>query len=99
MKQSLPKQLARVFFLLALIIISVSSYTNSSGPSPGNTGAPLETACGGCHGVAVISGTNYGAITLTGISGNSYVAGQTYTVTISGNEGWTKMLVTASPFF
>ncbi len=89
MKQSLPKQLARVLFLLVLIGISVSSYTNSGGPATGNTGAPSETACGGCHGPATISGTNYNAITLTGIASNSYVAGQTYTVTISGNAAAT----------
>ncbi len=89
MKQTLPKQLARALFLITLIGISVSSYTNSGGPPTGNTGAPSETACGGCHGAATTSGTNWNAITLTGIAGNNYTAGQTYTITISGNAAGT----------
>jgi hypothetical protein len=89
MKQSLPKKLARGFFILALLVISLTSYTNSGGPPAGNTGAPSETACGGCHGAATTSGTNWNAITLTGVTGNNYAAGQTYTITVSGNAAGT----------
>ncbi|OYU95121.1 MAG: hypothetical protein CFE21_12505 [Bacteroidetes bacterium B1(2017)] len=71
-------------FLTALIAISGVTYTNTSGPSAGLTGAPSEGSCSSCHGASITSGTAHSSITLTGIPAGGYSPGTTYTLTLAG---------------
>ncbi|MBU3662279.1 MAG: T9SS type A sorting domain-containing protein [Bacteroidetes bacterium] len=81
--------LSKAVFLMALLLISFNSFTNQGGPGGGNTSAPGETPCGGCHGGATTSGGAWDNISLSGVPGNNYAAGQTYTITISGGSAAT----------
>jgi len=81
--------LSKAVFLMALLLISFNSFTNQGGPGGGNTSAPGETTCGPCHGGATTSGGAWDNISLTGVPGNNYAAGQTYTITINGGSAAT----------
>jgi PKD repeat protein len=81
--------LSKAIFLIALLLISFNSFTNQGGPGGGNTSAPGETPCGGCHGGATTSGGAWDNISLSGVPGNNYAAGQTYTITINGGSAAT----------
>jgi hypothetical protein len=60
----------------------------SGGASAGNTGAPGEGSCAGCHGAAA-SGTGFNILEWAdGI--NSYTPGETYTIQLSMNDASAK---------
>jgi hypothetical protein len=85
MKPNMPQKLVKILFLTALVFISIQSYTNINGVSGGNSGAPSETKCGGCHGAPNTLGNKWSSISLTGVPNNIYTPGQTYTLTLNGN--------------
>ncbi len=77
-----------VVFALALLLTGFHALTNSSTPPAGNTGAPGDANCTGCHtGSVVTSGANWNNIGLTSnIPATGYVPGQTYTITLSHTQ-------------
>lgn len=71
-------------FLMTLILLASQVFTYSSGPPAGNTNAPGETACGGCHGTATTSGTEWSGMTLTTTTSlGSLQPSTTYPMTLS----------------
>ncbi len=84
------KKILKFTFVLILICISGITYTNTSGPSGGLTGAPSEGNCTSCHaGSAITAGTAYSSITLTGIPAGGYIPGTAYTLTLGGGTAAT----------
>ncbi len=74
----------------SLLAISYTSFNSSSSPPTGNSGAPSEGNCTGCHnGSAVTSGTNWDAINISGLPASGYTPGTTYTLTVNGSSAAT----------
>lgn len=80
------KKYLKVFAaLIAPICILSFSFENSNGKA-GHTGSPGEQTCArsGCHDTyALNSGPGVMTLTVVGADNNTYVAGQTYTVTVN----------------
>ncbi len=73
-------------FVFVLLVISFTSYTNLTGPTPGNTNAPGETNCTSCHiGIPITEGNNWDNIELN-LPQEGYVPGNTYDLTLSYAE-------------
>jgi len=90
MKQLSLQKTLRYFFLLALLAISTVTFTNQSTAPSGNTGAPSEGNCTGCHsGTAINSGTAHASIALSGLPAGGYAPGVTYTLTFSAQSAAT----------
>ncbi|MDP3929729.1 MAG: choice-of-anchor V domain-containing protein [Bacteroidota bacterium] len=90
MKQLSLQKALRFFFLLALLAISTVTFTNQSSAPSGNTGAPSDGNCTGCHsGTAINSGTAHASITLSGLPAGGYAPGATYTLTFSAQSAAT----------
>ncbi|MFY8022389.1 MAG: choice-of-anchor V domain-containing protein [Bacteroidia bacterium] len=71
-------------FLLSLLFLAGQVFTYTSGPPAANTNAPGETACGGCHGTATTSGTEWSGMSLTTTSSlGSLQPNTTYPMTLS----------------
>jgi hypothetical protein len=71
-----------LFIALGAAVISASSFVISSNGIAGQTGAPGENTCAGCHSGG--AGTTSVSISTTpSITSNQYIPGQTYTVTIT----------------
>jgi hypothetical protein len=71
-------------FLLSLLFMAGQVFTYTSGPPSGNTNAPGESACGGCHGTATTSGTEWSGMTLTTTTSlGSLQPNTTYPMTLS----------------
>ena len=82
--------LVKWLFTLSLLAISYTSFNSSSSPPTGNSGAPSEGNCTGCHnGSAVTSGTNWDAINISGLPASGYTPGTTYTFTVNGSSAAT----------
>ncbi len=77
--------IVKTFFLLTLLSISFVSFTNSGGAPTGNTNAPGDGNCTGCHsGALVTSGTNWNNFTISSnVPANGYTPGGLYTITIT----------------
>ena len=89
-KKFYSKKILKAVFFLSLLCVSTYTFTNGSGPPGQYTGAPSETNCTSCHsGSAISSGTNWSAITLSGIPAGGYTPGTTYTVTLAGSSAAT----------
>lgn len=90
MKHFNMRKSLRIAFLLALTGISTFTFTNQSTAPSGNTGAPSEGNCTGCHsGSAVTSGTAHASITLSGLPAGGYAPGATYNLTFSAQSAAT----------
>lgn len=90
MKQLSIKPLLRFVFLVTLIGMSTITFTNQSTAPAGNTSAPSEGNCTGCHGgSAISSGTAHASITLTGLPAGGYAPGTTYNLTFSAQSAAT----------
>lgn len=81
----MKKQLLSFCFLSCLLFISYHSFTGSSGAPTGNSGAPGDGNCTGCHSGSIItSGTNWNNLSISSnvpISG--YFPGNSYTITVT----------------
>ncbi len=90
MKQLSIKPILRFVFLVTLIGMSTITFTNQSTAPAGNTSAPSEGNCTGCHGgSAISSGTAHSSITLTGLPAGGYAPGTTYNLTFSAQSAAT----------
>ncbi|MCF8255457.1 MAG: T9SS type A sorting domain-containing protein [Bacteroidia bacterium] len=90
MKKKSTRNYLKFSFLAILIGISGVTYTNQSGAPAGNTNAPSESNCTGCHtGSAISSGTAHSSVSLTGLPAGGYSPGTTYTLTLSGSSAAT----------
>ena len=74
--------------VLAIGIYIVSSGFKVSGGHPSSTGAPGELSCAksGCHSDAQVTKVNNQINSLSFSGGNSYVPGQTYTITLKAEK-------------
>lgn len=82
--------LIKTTFIFLLSFITLNVLTNTSSPPAGTTGGPSEGSCSTCHGSGNITvGTNWSAITLTGVPGPGYTPGSTYIITVAGNTAAT----------
>ncbi|MCE3229872.1 MAG: hypothetical protein K0S32_4423 [Bacteroidetes bacterium] len=71
---------------LGTLVLGLTSFVISSGGMIGQTGSPGEGTCAACHG----GGGGQTSVSITGnpaFTGNQYVPGQTYTVTITVSNG------------
>lgn len=77
MKKIFLSRICRVFSLFVILTVLISF---SSGPPAGNTGAPGDGTCGGCHG----GGSQTGTVDITGILDvdNPIIANKTYNVDV-----------------
>jgi hypothetical protein len=55
----------KIVFFISLLFLTFEVFTYTSGPGGGSTNAPGETPCGGCHGPAITSGTQWNGMSLT----------------------------------
>lgn len=55
----------KLVFFISLLLLTFDVFTYTSGPGGGSTNAPGETPCGGCHGPAITSGTQWNGMSLT----------------------------------
>jgi PKD repeat protein len=69
---------------LAAVCITTATFTYSGGPPAGNTNAPGEGNCTGCHsGSLQTSGTNYTNVVLSNnFTGGGYIPDSTYIITL-----------------
>jgi hypothetical protein len=83
-----PKTLVKSLFLLALLSGSFYSFTNGSGAPAGNTAAPGDGNCTGCHsGSLITSGSNWNNVSITSnIPAAGYTPGDSYTITVSHTQ-------------
>ncbi len=82
MKQKFVFTSLAVLLAIAISLTAVQSYWSSSVPPPGNSGAPGDGNCTGCH-----SGTpNAGPGSVTIGAPASYVPGSTYNITVTVAE-------------
>lgn len=75
---------------LGIILLGSSAFIISSGGIVGQTGSPGESTCSACHGGG--GGTTNVSITSNPVfTGNQYVPGQTYTITVTvSNSAFSK---------
>ncbi|MFN4971426.1 MAG: choice-of-anchor V domain-containing protein [Bacteroidota bacterium] len=71
-----------------LLAISTTVFTNTGGAPSGNTAAPGDGNCTGCHsGSLITSGADWNNFTITStVPVGGYVPGTTYTITISHTQ-------------
>lgn len=82
--------LIKLSIVLIFSCITADVLTNATNPPAGTTGGPSEGSCSTCHGSGnIIVGTNWSAISLTGIPGPGYTPGSTYIITVAGNAAAT----------
>lgn len=82
--------LLKSVFVIPVLFISLSVFTNSSNPPSANAGEPTGTNCTSCHsGTAITSGANWNAINISGLPAGGYVPGTLYTLTVSGGAAAT----------
>lgn len=83
-----PKSLVKSLFLLLLLSGSYYSFTNGSGAPAGNTAAPGDGNCTGCHtGSLITSGANWNNVSITtNVPAAGYTPGSSYTVTVSHTQ-------------
>ncbi|MFM7814601.1 MAG: choice-of-anchor V domain-containing protein, partial [Flavobacteriales bacterium] len=81
----MKKHLYVLLLLVSPVLILSFSFENSNGKA-GHTGSPGEQTCArsGCHdSFALNSGPGAMTLTVVGSDDNTYIAGQTYTVTVN----------------
>jgi len=82
--------LIKFALLLSISFVSISVYTYTNTPPAAHAGAPGENDCTSCHGgTAVTNGTNWNAISLSGLPSGGYATSTTYNITLSGNSAST----------
>lgn len=82
--------ITKLLFVSAICFLSLSVYTYSNTPPAAHTGAPGESNCTSCHGGSPItSGTNWNAITISGLPSGGYATSTTYSITLAGNAAAT----------
>ncbi|MCU0440953.1 MAG: T9SS type A sorting domain-containing protein [Bacteroidia bacterium] len=72
-------------FALVLLFISFYTFTSSNVPPTGNTNAPGDGNCTGCHsGSLITSGTDWNNVSITStVPSGGYVPGTAYTITVT----------------
>ncbi|MFN9520073.1 MAG: hypothetical protein ACK574_10140, partial [Bacteroidota bacterium] len=86
----MTKLYTRATLLCVGIILAISTtvFTNTGGAPSGNTAAPGDGNCTGCHsGSLITSGADWNNFTITStVPVGGYVPGTTYTITISHTQ-------------
>lgn len=77
----------KIFVLMAFLWPMTEIFTNEYGARPGQTNAPGESACGGCHGPAVTSGNAWNSMQISSDEPlNSLSPNTSYPITLSFSD-------------